>query len=473
MKKFISFVCIAGCAYLTYVWWDTGLTFVPWHADTPQVFVNTDANTPLALYVKGINGTQVAFSTTNQGATEVLESLTIKTRNGTVGSIALNPNGAPKRLVASGHVVEYSNWTLDTVDISVSYPDGSRTLHEAVPSPLAHSAPFFVRTAHAYGTLPSVDAVPIEYQGQTREDHLDGEYYFDVGGTAWNAVICGAGVLTDVIPNPVSTWAAVAGCGTLVARVAPTPVSIDGCTEADSIFDCAKKKISTALGVDVETLPYLRGTVLRESDSQQLQGVSVTIRDRVGRAHHEKTGPLGFGYTEEGIALKNGAYILTVEANGLQTRTFNVVASDNRVKIEDANTTDILLDQTDTSIPLQEIVVVLSEPSSSKENDDSNNILDSVGTLIEQAKHAVGSQEYSGYECYYRTKESMNEDPDCQPARSFYCQITGEYTLAEGTPSYCTNVCRARSDAPDKCLEGGVRESSITEEEFKEAHGLE
>jgi hypothetical protein len=92
---------------------------------------------------------------------------------------------------------------------------------------------------------------------------------------------------------------------------------------------------------------------------------------------------------------------------------------------------------------------------------------------VDYAKSALGSQEYSGYECYFDTKASMYDDPDCQPARSFYCQITGDYTPAHGTPSYCSSVCRARSDAPDKCLTGGVRESSITEAQFKEAHGIE
>lgn len=332
----------------------------------PQVVINTDADNPLAMVSVNDDGVGVKLYTKQVGDREYVDYFLIEKAGIDPVRVQVNEQGLAEEMSIAGYVLQYSNHTDTSVDLTVIAPDGSRQEKKGVAIGSAQvSSHSFSLVPTAYASDEFNDATEMrdllereDQEQHARGDHLDGKYYFEVVGTAWNGIACAGGLLTSIIPNPVSATAAVIGCGQLISRTLPTFGVIEGCEDA-SVFDCVTGT-ATSLIMPTSSV-YLRGRVSDTTGEHMLPDTEITLTHKTGSEKKTQSQKYGIYGDDASLPLeKNGSYTLEFSHPEFQPRSFQLVMSDQRIKIVDSKTGTSVLDVEHTEDALISLDVQLS-----------------------------------------------------------------------------------------------------------------
>ncbi len=417
----------------------------------PRIIINTSPHDPLAMISVNEQGIGIKLYTKELQNKEIVDYFIIETANSNPVKVVVDEKGRSKEVFIEDYVLQFSNYTEKTVDLSVVAPDGKIENAKNLPINKAKVS-----------LIPMIYAANSPESAGKRNDNLDGKYYSDVVGTAWNGVICAGGILTNIIPNPVSTTTAVIGCGTLVSRVTPTPGKINNCSDK-SVFDCITGKISSIISTP-ESFTYLRGSVASSDGAHLIPEVAITLKHKSGSEKKAVSQKYGiYGDNAELPLEKNGAYTLEFLHPEFKVKTLQIVLSDERIKIVEEESKETFVDIANTEDALISLDITLELASGFKAEistrDSANTAAGIYGDL--RGSIEINPDGFGKYECNWELSGTIDYE-----ASSGYGGMHGD------VKAYSTS-CSGEENADGKIELIGTADGmeplpdSITEEQLK------
>lgn len=294
----------------------------------PITIINSNEDSNIALIHQNENGDKITVITEKIFSGEIVKQITIENNAGETAVIELNIDGRPESFALGKDRLVFSNYTKTTVDIQAVYSDGSAKELNGVEIPKVELKTSRLIQAVNASAAKRIDSIVIKTPG--RADRLDGKYYFEVVGTAWNVVACAGGLITNIIPNPISTFTAAVGCGSLLARnVTVEENDIEGCDSSDSLYNCILKKV-----FGDEEAYKLNGRVTINIDNNYIgvKNVGLEIVDKKGKTFKAVTGREGYFSLP---VWASRAYSITAIHEDLAGRNFEMAISDDVILIKD------------------------------------------------------------------------------------------------------------------------------------------
>ncbi len=280
----------------------------------PTLLINTNENSDLAMLSVNENGVGVKVYTKKTSTGEIVDYFVIEDQENSVIRINVDEDGIMNELKFDGYTLSYSNFTGSSIDLTVTYSDGTSKTEKGIS------------IGENFSWIPSAYAKSNE--DGNREDHSDGKYYTDVAGNAWNTIVCVGGLATNLLPNPVSTSIIVMGCGTLFSRAIPANIVIDDCGDK-SIFDCV-----TSVLAQKKSALYLDGAISSNDGEHLLPNVDILMTHKNGKYINEKTELYGLYSIPLDV---NGLYTIDISKDEFVPRKFTMAVSNDRVKIIDSD----------------------------------------------------------------------------------------------------------------------------------------
>ena len=240
-----------------------------------------------------------------------------------LNSIVKRPS--TKTAEVAGYRFTYSNYNDDTVDIRIVDPQEAEVFHADQPVYKKNETTFnLINSAHALTTEGG--------------DVLDAEFFVDTAMIGGATFVCGAGLVGNIIPNPVALWLAKMGCSHLIiGRNTTIPVSIGSCSEGQTPVECGKEVISSVTDFGL-SYSYLHGTVAISEAPTQFSNSHFNLTHKSSKPSFSGTLSATGQYGRSAQALpllKNGSYTLSFAAPDVAVKVFTVVVSDDLIKIKE------------------------------------------------------------------------------------------------------------------------------------------
>ncbi|MFC1788182.1 carboxypeptidase-like regulatory domain-containing protein [Patescibacteria group bacterium] len=295
--------------------------------------LNTNLDSQIALVATAENGEGLAAVTKIQNNTEVLDKVVIKTKDNETGVIEMGSNGLPAQFLFKGQVVSYSNYTDDTVDITVSSPAGAGQVHKASPLnlPSQKVSSLFIKTAQAAGPdifLPTTGVTRKDYVESDGDDAGFFDYITSSAGTAINIVTCGISIPAAIGTAGASSPFSYLACGALLTRLVTHHGEIGPCQ--GDIIDCATNAILSSLR---NKGPVIAGQVMDLVTKKPINRAVLTIRDKTGKLKG-KAYSNAKGYYRLPL-LDIGGYSIVASAKDQTSKTFLLATTGTRIQISD------------------------------------------------------------------------------------------------------------------------------------------
>jgi putative hemolysin len=269
--------------------------------DVLQIFLNQDPTSDIDLVVIAPNGEGATAFTKDVDGTEILEKVVIVSADGKSGLIEVDEQARPTRFSFDDTVITYTNYTEDSVDVSVSYPDGTKSDNEKQTLETA-----FQNNGILNLLVPYAKANWITDLACTGDDCFYNT--FPSLGTSLNVVFCGITLGNTLFTAGATAPLAYLSCASLATRVATMNTEIGPCKGdvlecgKDTVFDFVKQHGPKTFREGVSLTGFLKN---------EITGTKIEVAT-LG-AKHLRSGKTFRGDNDQ------GAYSMDITGTGVTT----------------------------------------------------------------------------------------------------------------------------------------------------------
>ncbi|GMQ95366.1 MAG: hypothetical protein BMS9Abin13_479 [Patescibacteria group bacterium] len=348
--------------------------------DSDVVFaINEDSTSPIGAVVSYKGGGGMVVYMKNIGGKRIMDRIIASDTKNNVSTLIFNNNGLPKKLEFAGYAVDYTEFRENTFDIIITDPEGNTEVKKQIPLNFTNETAMipFVGIAHAIGAdtvvkyltnfiaknaaqniakkTTSFGLSKVSNAGNAVldfNDVKDPAYWTEAVNLAVNTGICAGGVLTILVPNPLSAGAITLGCGGVILDAVPVIANLTGsdfdpCNTKDMYSaGCFGELIKWVTGIEnkaIVTDIFLGGSVVHKESKYRINNIEnskIIFTHKGGKTTTVIPDEFGhFGNYKSGImsrvrpaSLGVGAYSIVVTAPGFETLSLKGVVSSNRVK---------------------------------------------------------------------------------------------------------------------------------------------
>ncbi len=324
---------------------------------------NTDPNSNVHSVVVSENREGMAFMTKTVDGKKYPDAVVIRGNDGTEGLMKINDYGLPGTFTFNGTIVNFSNYTETTVDLTITKPDGTK---ETLTRTLDSSK--FQAVIYNW-FFPSANASTIDEDRITSEtlyDAFDAALPPDVKllklgiglavdefckneefdcflkempdfGTSMSVIGCGIGLGSILFTGGASSPLAYLGCAQLATRFATIDSEIGPCK--GDLLNCGMGAILDT--IQEEGFDYLPGFLsegfrvkgtLKNSATKALIGVG-TISAKSKGIKEDIRGEWNKGAAYEVYFQNGGAYTVTFKAQGFEDASYDISMSSGKIQI--------------------------------------------------------------------------------------------------------------------------------------------
>ena len=374
---------------------------LPSFGGTPDAIfaINEDNSSPIGAVLTYEDGGGLVIYMRSLGSARIMDRIIAEDAEGHQTTLTFSDNGLPRTLEFAGYTVEYSDFRTSSFDLKITSPDGTVEVKEDVPldfsSKSAMYEMFAPEVAHALGADTAVNflgkyiakaATAVGLTGANAagnaiidfNDVKDHSYWKEAVGLAVNTGVCAGGVLTILVPNPLSVGAIALGCGGAILDAAPVVVDLDPCNTKDVYSKgCFGEILDQIQGID-NSSPiarfYLSGQVKRDPYGA-VENAKLVFTHKSGEkitvVAEKGNGLFGHSLDAGGAALRTGAYTVVVTAPGFETLNLTGAVSDDRIKFVDTESGKTVYDQKrGWNMKSWDVMMLTTEDAAEKETEE-------------------------------------------------------------------------------------------------------
>lgn len=352
----------------------------------PNIVFNTDLKSEVAVVGTTEGKTSFVAFKKRVGNRLILDRIVLTAEDGTKGTVIIGSNGKPERFEMNGYILTYDNYTKESVDITITDPDGNvRTITDRPTWSQEKTAKAgVIATAHAADILEPVlfdkDGAELndDFSGMLPEQTsilatettaapvlTDGQIQggIDVLGPVSEKIIdslmentvltiqilaCGASIPAVAFGGPAGVPLLTYGCGGVASNLVEDYLEIPPCASAavklvagdKDVSECAEDVIRTVIAeITKRRGPQIGGIIIDRATEEPIANASIRLYKDGGLAGRAASGPHGHYHLPKKDI---GNYSLEVFTDELGTETFDVTFTDRVIEVAHEDGTPVI-----------------------------------------------------------------------------------------------------------------------------------